>query len=214
MRLGLGTGSTAVFFVEALAERAKAEGLTLTCVPTSSATRDLAGALGLNVVTLNEAGRLDLTVDGADEFDPELNLIKGGGGALLQEKIVATASERMLVISDNGKAVDILGKFPLPVEVVRFGWEVTRARLLEVLSRHGLAGEVVRRHKADEVYLTDEGHYILDCHLGRIPAPADLSTALVEVPGVVESGLFVGIADRVALGYASGEARIVEASRG
>lgn len=215
MRLGLGTGSTAVFFVRGLAERVAREGMTLTCVPTSTATRELAGSLGLKVVTLDEAGWLDLVVDGADEFDPALNLIKGGGGALLQEKIVATSSDRMLVISDDSKAVRALGAFPLPLEVVQFGWRSTKAVVEDVLDHADvLAAKVGLRGTGDVPFVTDEGHYILDCHLGRIGAAGELAAALVEVPGVVETGLFVDIADAALVGYASGAVEEVEAANG
>ena len=209
MRLGLGTGSTAAILVRLLAEKARMEGMELTCVPTSSRTRDLAKSLGLTVVTLDDVGWLDLTIDGADEFDPKLNLIKGGGGALLQEKIVATASDRMLVISDDTKAVNALGAFPLPVEVVKFGWETTKAIIDDALSEHDVDGsQISLRMSREQPYITDEGHYILDCHLRRIGAPDDLAVALNQIPGVVETGLFIDIADAVSVGYPSGEARV------
>ena len=209
MRLGLGTGSTASWFVRLLAERARLEGLSLTCVPTSSKTRDLAVSLGLAVATLDEVGWLDLTVDGADEFDPQLNLIKGGGGALLQEKIVATASDQMLVISDDTKAVSVLGAFPLPVEVVTFGWETTKAIVEDALSEHDVDGtKVSLRLSREQPFVTDERHYILDLHLRRIGDPEALNAALNLIPGVVETGLFIDIADAVSIGYPSGEARI------
>ena len=212
MRLGLGTGSTAAWFVRLLGEKAQSERLDLTCVATSSRTADLADKLGLKTASLDSVGWLDLTVDGADEADPQLNLIKGGGGALLQEKIVATASDRMLVIADDTKMVPHLGAFPLPVEVVRFGWETTKAIIEDALSDIEVGGQTVTlRLSQDEPFVTDEGHYILDLHLRRIAAPQALSVILNQVPGVVENGLFIDVADVVALGYPSGESRLVEA---
>jgi len=211
MRLGLGTGSTAAWLVRLLAEKVQSEKIDVTCVPTSSRTRDLAKSLGLKVTTLDDVGWLDLTIDGADEFDPELNLIKGGGGALLQEKIVATASDKMIVISDDSKQVPHLGAFPLPVEVVKFGWETTKAIIEDALGDVAVAGEnTTLRLSRDEPYITDEGHYILDLHLRKIDAPAALSLVLNQIPGVVENGLFVDISDAVCIGYASGEHRIVK----
>lgn len=214
MRLGLGTGSTAAWLVRLLAEKAQSEKIDVTCVPTSTRTKDLAESLGLNVSTLDKVGWLDLTIDGADEFDPELNLIKGGGGALLQEKIVASASDKMLVISDDSKEVQHLGAFPLPVEVVKFGWETTKAIIEDTLTDTDVAGQTVTlRLSREEPYLTDEGHYILDLHLRKIENPMALSVILNQIPGVVENGLFVDIADLVCIGYASGEHRIVKPAR-
>jgi len=190
MRLGLGTGSTAAWFVKLLAERIANEGLEITGVPTSSRTADLATGLGISLTTLDEARWLDLTVDGADEFDPHLNLIKGGGGALLQEKIVATASDRMIVISDESKAVETLGQFPLPVEIVRFGWETTQTFVEEVLEGSDVMGRsITLRRNRDQAYVTDEGHFILDLHLRRITNPRALAAQMIEIPGVVETGL-------------------------
>lgn len=211
MRLGLGTGSTAAWFVRVLGEKIKEDGLEVTCVPTSSRTRDLASHLGIPLTTLDEIGWLDLTVDGADEFDPDLNLIKGGGGALLQEKIVATASDQMLVISDDTKQVQNLGAFPLPVEVVKFGWETTKAIIEDTLSETEVVGRnVTMRLSQKEPYITDEGHYILDLHLHKIASPKVLGLLLNQIPGVVEHGLFIDVADAVCIGYASGEASLLQ----
>ena len=211
MRLGLGTGSTAAWFVRLLGERIKNDGLDVTCVPTSSRTRDLARSVGIPITTLDEIGWLDLTVDGADEFDPNLNLIKGGGGALLQEKIVATASDQMMVISDDTKQVAHLGAFPLPVEVVKFGWETTKAIIEDTLSETEVAGQKVTiRLSQKKPYITDEGHYILDLHLHKIGSPKVLGLLLNQIPGVVEHGLFIDVADAVCIGYASGEARVLQ----
>ena len=210
MKLGLGTGSTAKWFVDLLAQRMQAEGLRITGVPTSSRTRAQAQALGIPLATLDEAGWLDLTIDGADEFDSDLNLIKGGGGALLQEKIVATASDRMVVITDPSKEVATLGAFPLPVEIVRFGAATTTRQIGRLLDSHDVAGRMMTlRHGEDGTYLTDEGHYIVDLDLVRIGDPERLNADLNTIPGVVETGLFCGIASAVVVGEPDGTARVV-----
>lgn len=193
MRLGLGTGSTAKHFVDLLGERV-AGGLEVICVATSEATQKQALALGIPMSTLDETPELDLTVDGADETDSELRLIKGGGAAHLREKIVAAASARMIVIADDSKLVDKLGRFPLPIEVVPFGLESTRRGVAAAVTASGARGELVLRLKADGTTLvTDNGNYILDAHLGVIERPEALATALNAVPGVVEHGLFLGL---------------------
>jgi len=210
MTLGLGTGSTARWFVDLLAERMRLEGLRVTGVPTSSQTRAQAGALGIPLTTLDQAGWLDLTVDGADEFDSRLNLIKGGGGALLQEKIVATASTRMVVITDPSKQVAKLGGFALPVELVRFGATATRLLIGELLEHQDVTGrDMTLRQGEDGPYITDEGHYIVDLDLGRIGDPARLNAGLNAIPGVVETGLFCGIASAVIVGEPDGTARVI-----
>ena len=193
MRLGLGTGSTASAFLELLGERV-ANGLSIVGVPTSERTGALATEHGIKLATIGEMPELDLTIDGADEYDPSLRLIKGGGGALLREKIVATASRRMIVITDASKAVAELGRFPLPVEVNRFGLAVTRAAVIREAGRCGCSGAVTLRGGGDQPFVTDGGHLILDCHLGRIPDPEGLAERLSAIPGVVEHGLFIGIA--------------------
>ena len=204
MRLGLGTGSTAKHFVDLLAERVRG-GLRVVGVPTSEATRAQAERLGVPLATLDEQPELDLTVDGADEFDPALRLIKGGGGALLREKIVASASARMVVITDGSKRVERLGRFPLPVEVNVFGAETTRRAILRVLEACGCAGPVALSKKADgHAFVTDGGHVIFDCALGAIPDPEALADALVRIPGVVEHGLFLNMADAVIVAGANG----------
>ncbi len=214
MTLGLGTGSTAGWFVDLLAERMRAEGLRITGVPTSSRTRVQAEGLGIPLTTLDQAGWLDLTIDGADEFDARLNLIKGGGGALLQEKIVATACARMVVITDPSKQVAALGAFPLPVELVGFGFRATMRLIAELLARHDVAGRgMTLRQGEDGPYLTDEGHYIVDLDLGRIGDPVLLNTDLNVIPGVVETGLFTGIASAVVVGNPDGTARVIELAR-
>ena len=195
MVLGLGTGSTAARFIDLVGQRVKA-GLKLTCVPTSEATRLQAERLGIPLTTLDDAPFLDLTVDGADEIDRELRLIKGGGGALLREKIVATASERMIVISDSSKLVATLGRYPLPVEVVRFGLTATRNMVEVLASDVGCEGEIRLRLGPDgQPFISDGGNCILDCAFGQIPDPEALDEALKLVPGVIENGLFLGIAD-------------------
>jgi ribose 5-phosphate isomerase A len=205
MKLGLGTGSTAALMVRALAERVRAEGLTLTCVATSTRTAEQAREEGLTVVSLDEAGWLDLTIDGADEFDADLSLIKGGGGALLQEKIVAAASDRMIVITDASKEVKTLGAFPLPVEVIPFGWTATQTLIGEKLEEADVMGtEVTRRMDGSEPFRTDEGNFILDLALGRIGDARALSLGLNQIPGVVENGLFLGLCDAVVIGHGDG----------
>jgi len=195
MALGLGTGSTAAHFVDLLAQRVM-EGLKVVCVPTSEATRTQAERLGIPLIDLDRRPSLDLTVDGADEIDPQLRLIKGGGGALLREKIVAMASERMVVVADRSKRVAVLGAFPLPVEIVRFGAAATRNMVEALAAEAGCAGEIAQRMRPDgQPYLTDSGHFILDCAFGRIAEPEALDEALKLIPGVVENGLFLGIAD-------------------
>jgi ribose 5-phosphate isomerase A len=209
MRLGLGTGSTARPFVEMIGEKVRA-GLQIVAVPTSEATRELAAQVGIPLTTLDETPELDLTVDGADEIDPALTLIKGGGGALLREKIVASASERMIVIADESKWVPILGRFPLPIEVNSFGLAATRRAIERAIAVVGLAGPLtLRLGKDGHAFVTDGGHLILDAALGRIPNPQALADRLVDVAGVVEHGLFVGIAQTAILAGPGG-ARIVE----
>ena len=194
MRLGLGTGSTAARFVDALGARVKA-GLNVVCVPTSETTRLQAERLRIPLTTLDETPELDLTVDGADEIDRELRLIKGGGGALLREKIVATASNRMVVIADESKVVPALGAFPLPVEVVRFGLLTTMHAIEAIAAEAGCRGAVtLRPGKGEAPFVTDQGNLVVDCAFGTIPEPEVLAFALKRVPGVVEHGLFLGLA--------------------
>lgn len=194
MRLGLGTGSTAKHFVDLLGARVAA-GLDVICVATSEATQAQAQGLNIPISTLDETPELDLTVDGADEIDPVLRLIKGGGAALLREKIVAAASKRMVVIADDSKLVVELGRFPLPIEVVPFGLEATRRAVEAAIARCEASGELSLRKRPDGgTLLTDGGHYILDAHLHRIAKPELLAKALNAVPGVVEHGLFLGLA--------------------
>jgi ribose 5-phosphate isomerase A len=195
MKLGLGTGSTAALFVELLGERVS-EGLDVVGVPTSEATRELAERFGVPLTTLKDTPELDLTIDGADEIDPQLRLIKGGGAALLREKIVAYASERMIVIADASKRVATLGQFPLPIEVVPFGKEATLRAIARMAEGLGVKGEVALRRAEDACpIVTDSGHNLLDGRFERIERPEEFAAALAEIPGVVEHGLFIGYAD-------------------
>jgi ribose 5-phosphate isomerase A len=204
MMLGLGTGSTAAAFVELLAERVRA-GLRVVGVPTSVATAAQAGSLGVPLTTLEAVSALDLTVDGTDEIDPRMRLVKGGGGALLREKIVAAASARMLVIADASKKVATLGAFPLPVEIVRFGADATERRVAECLEAMDVDSRgIVPRRGDSGLFVTDEGHQILDLHLGRIGDPEGLDRALNAVPGVVETGIFVGLASAACIAHPDG----------
>ena len=193
MKLGLGTGSTARHFVDLIGEAVK-RGLDVVGVPTSEATFRQAQALGVPLATLDEIAELDLTVDGADEIDPALRLIKGGGGALLREKIVASSSRRMVAIADSTKRVARLGRFPLPVEIVPFGLASTRRRVERAAASVGLGGAIELRRRDGAIFVTDGGHYILDCAFGAIPDPDALNQALAAVCGVVEHGLFIGMA--------------------
>lgn len=194
MRLGIGTGSTAEEFVRLLAEKVAA-GMKIVGVPTSERTAALCRELGVPQSTLDETPELDLTIDGADEVDGQLALIKGGGGALLREKIVAAASARMIVIADESKLVETLGRFPLPIEVNRFGLGATRLAIARAADAAGLSGPLTLRMTNGEPFVTDGGHFIIDASFGRIPDPRALSNGLHAVPGVVEHGLFLGLAD-------------------
>lgn len=196
--VGLGTGSTATIAIRLLGERVRA-GLKIRGIPSSIASRDLAMQLGIPLITFEEAQEIDVTIDGADEFDPALNLIKGGGGAMLREKIVASASKQLVIVTDSSKQVQVLGKFPVPVEVIGFAEPLIAKRIRE------LGAKVVQRQdSAGKPYVTDENHHILDCHFGGIPEPAALARSLDAMPGLVEHGLFVGMAS-VVLMARSGE---------
>jgi ribose 5-phosphate isomerase A len=211
MRLGLGSGSTAKHFVELLGESVRS-GLKVVGVPTSDATRRDAERVGVPLSTLDETPELDLTVDGADEIAPDLSVIKGGGGALLREKIVAAASARMIVIADESKWVPMLGRFPLPVEVEPFGLESTRRAIEKAYTDTGSpAAAVLRRTKDGHAFVTDGGHWILDGALQRIADPKALAARLCTIPGVIEHGLFIGLATVVILAGSAG-IRVVERS--
>jgi len=202
--VGLGTGSTAAYFIQVLGEQVK-NGLRIRCIPSSDRSREQAASLGIPLTTLDECQEIDVTVDGADEVDPQLRMIKGGGGALLREKIVASATKQLVIIADATKRVPVLGKFPLPVEVIKF------AQALVTKKIEGLGAEVGLRQRADgKPYLTDENNYILDCRFGQIPDADGLARRLSDMPGVVEHGLFIGMASIVLIANGS---EIVELRR-
>jgi ribose 5-phosphate isomerase A len=202
--VGLGTGSTAAFFIKLLAEQVK-NGMRIRGIPTSVKSGDLAASLGIPLTTLDECQEIDVTVDGADEVDPQLRLIKGGGGAMLREKIVASATKQLVIVADASKQVPVLGKFPLPVEVIRFAQAVIKKRI------EALGANVSVRTAADgQPFVTDENHHILDCRFGEIRDPDSLARELNAMPGLVEHGLFIGMAS-VAL-FARGN-EIVELRR-
>ena len=215
MKVGLGTGSTAAWMVRCLGEMVREGGLKIQGVPTSTRTAELARQVGIEVISLDEAKWLDLTIDGADEFDADLDLIKGGGGALLQEKIVATASDRMIVIADAAKEVSTLGAFPLPVEVIPFGWQTSKALIEELLINVDVLNrETTLRMNGEAPFVTDEGNYIVDLHLGRIGNPRQLSMVLNQIPGVVENGLFIDICDIVVIGHGDGRVELRDVNAG
>ncbi|MCG6858141.1 MAG: ribose-5-phosphate isomerase RpiA [Salaquimonas sp.] len=194
MRVGIGTGSTAEEFIRLLARRV-AEGFSVVGVATSSRSQSLCEEHGVPMSTLDSQPELDLTIDGADEIDAELSLIKGGGAALLREKIVAAASKRMIVIADASKLVETLGAFALPIEVNRFGFQATKLAIARVARGLGLPEALKARMQGDEMLVTDEGHYLIDASFGRIGDARALSRALLDIPGVVQHGLFIGMAD-------------------
>ena len=215
MRVGLGSGSTAAWLVKCLGELVREDGLKIKGVPTSTRTAALAREVGIEVISLDEAKWLDVTIDGADEYDANLNLIKGGGGSLLQEKIVATASDQMVVIADIGKQVETLGAFPLPIEVIPFGWQTTKALVEEsLLSMDVLGRNSTLRLNGDTPFVTDEGNFILDLHLNRIANGRQLSLVLNQMPGVVENGLFIDICDAVVIGYGDGKVEVRDINAG
>jgi ribose 5-phosphate isomerase A len=199
MTIGIGSGSTVFHFIEALGSLVK-EGLSLRAVPTSQQTASLAAKQGIEVIELNDISTIDITVDGADEIDPQLQLIKGGGGMLLQEKMVAAASQQLVIIADHTKLVEKLGAFPLPVEVIPWGWKQLKHRLEQLYIINA-----VLREKNDQPYLTDHGHYILDCYFQHINDPAVLNTTLNNIPGIVENGLFINMASKAIIGYPDGK---------
>lgn len=203
MIVGLGTGSTAYWAIHYLADRV-AQGLKVTTVATSEGTTSIATEKGIEISSLDSVAYIDIDIDGADEIDPGLNLIKGGGGALLREKIVAAASRKFIVIADESKLVDVLGKFPLPVEVLAFGRQHTAGHLQQ------LGCKPVLREKDGQVFITDNGHQILDCYFNAIPDPALLDQRINAIPGVVENGLFVRMAAKVIVGYADGSVKELE----
>ena len=200
MTVGLGTGSTAYWAIQALGERVK-NGLQIRGIATSKQSESMAIELGIEMTDFATTKTIDITIDGADEVDDQMSLIKGGGGALLREKIVASATAHYIIVADETKLVSPLGKFPLPVEIVLFGWELTVSQL------EALGCTVNIRLKEGEPFITDNGNYIADCSFGSIPEPGKLSTALNALPGVVENGLFVGNAELVIIGMPDGTVR-------
>ena len=215
MKVGLGTGSTAAWLVQCLGEKVRDEGLRIQGVPTSTRTAQLAREVGIEVISLDEAKWLDLTIDGADEYDGDFNLIKGGGGALLQEKIVATASDQVIIIADVSKKVETLGSFPLPVEVIPFGWQTTKTLIEETLIGLDVLGQNTQlRMNGDAPFITDEGNYILDLNLIRISNAKQVSLVLNQIPGVVENGLFIDICDTVIVGYGDGRVEVGDINDG
>ena len=202
MLIGLGTGSTVYYLLKELARR-RQQGLEFTAVCTSLQTQTILKEEGINYVSLDDVQKLQLAIDGADEVDANGNLIKGGGGALLQEKIVEAASDELIIIVDEKKDVQTLGAFPLPVEVITFGWKQVQQKIEKA---YNIKTEL--REKEGKAYSTDHHHYILDCYFNSIPDPSQLNIALHLVPGVVETGLFVGMATRIVTGYADGDIKV------
>jgi ribose 5-phosphate isomerase A len=201
MKLGLGTGTTAEIFLELLAARVRG-GLNVIGVPTSERTAEKARSLGIPLASLDDQAPLDLTIDGADEADRKLNLLKGAGGALLREKIVAMSSKRMMVIADKSKLVSRLGKFPLPVEVLEFGQKTTAERIRQVLAKFGYSDvSVTLRSRDGLTFVSDSGNLIYDCALNAISSAPKLAAALADVPGVVEHGLFIGVATTLIIAH-------------
>ena len=205
MIVGIGSGSTVYWLIEELGKRVK-QGLEITAVPTSLETEELAGRAGIRVSGLNDVDRLLLTIDGADEIDPQGRLIKGGGGALLQEKIVAGASDELIIIADSSKLVSQLGKFPLPVEVIPFGYK----QVTEKITAAGYCKKIGLRKKNGKVFITDHGHYILDCECEKIPDAYALNMSLHLIPGVVETGLFINMAKAAIIGYEDGKIEVIK----
>ena len=201
MVIGIGSGSTVFYFIESLAKRVKS-GLNITGVPTSLYTLSLAEKGGINMTQLNDVPSIDLTIDGADEIDNSLQLIKGGGAALLQEKMVAASSKEVVIIADSRKLKDQLGAFPLPVEVVPYGWKQVQKKLRSLYHI-----EIELRIQNGEPLITDHGHYILDCHFGRITDAAFLNSSLHLIPGVVETGLFINLCNKALVGQPDGSIR-------
>lgn len=209
MTIGLGSGTTSRWFVRILGKRVS-EGLRVTGVPSSKSTGQLAEEVGVSLADLNDVGQLDLTIDGADEIDGKGRMLKGGGANLLWEKIVASASYKMICIVDESKLVDSLGRFPLPVEVIPFAWRSTERHMRKLFRDSGLGDpKIEMRGGLEKPLVTDSGHYLLDCHLEHIANPESLGEKLKQIPGVVEHGLFIGIATDAVIGHASGETEVL-----
>jgi len=202
MVVGLGTGSTAYWAIQKIGQKVK-EGLSIKAIATSKASEELAKELGITMLPFAEIEQIDVTIDGADEVNNDWNLIKGGGGALLREKIVAAASKQLIIIVDESKHVSQLGHFPLPVEIVPFGYEVTLRKL------HSLGAETTIRTKDNQMFVTDNGNYIVDCRFGIISQPEQIEHTLNLIPGVVDNGLFIGMATKVIVGYSNGTVKLL-----
>jgi ribose 5-phosphate isomerase A len=203
MTIGLGTGSTAYWAIEKIGEKVKKEGWKIKAIATSIRSEEQARGLGIPIFDFSTIKSIDITIDGADEVNEKMELIKGGGGALLREKIVASNSKQMIVVADESKWVKTLGRFPLPVEVVLFGWE----RSFEKLQRMGC--DVNRRMQGTEPYITDNGNYILDCAFGEIKDPPALHEEINHITGVVDNGLFILMASKLILGFKNGDTRVI-----
>ena len=208
--IGLGTGSTVDYLIKKIHETFILNGQSITAVSTSTVTTDLASSLGINIIDLDQVDELNVVIDGADEVDPENNLIKGGGGALLMEKIVASCSKQFIIIVDSSKIVSNLGKFPLPVEVVQFGSERIKASIERFLTSLGYQmPKVTFRRSASNKYVTDQQNYILDLHLNEILDPKTLSIGLLQIVGVVEVGLFINMASKIIIGNDDGSCKVI-----
>jgi len=203
LTIGIGTGSTVYWFIQELAKKVQ-QGLVCQCVPTSVPTRQLAAQLGIPMLELNDVEKIDITIDGADEIDDQLRLIKGGGGALLQEKMVAAASSKLVIIADNSKLVKQLGAFPLPVEVIPYGWKQVQRRIAGLYNI-----PVSLRIKDGDIFVSDHGHYILDCHFDKISEPEVITVKLNTLPGVVENGLFIKMATTAIIAGPEGSMQIL-----
>jgi ribose 5-phosphate isomerase A len=198
MTAGIGTGTTAYWLLVALGKKVQ-QGLNVACVPTSKETAKIATEQSIPLATLNEVDSIDITIDGADEIDPQFQLIKGGGGALLQEKMVAAASKQLIIIADHTKLVTRLGAFPLPVEVIPFGWKQVMKHI-----QQAYPVDITLRQKNNAAFVTDHGHYILDCHFGQIDHAPALDLFLHTIPGIVDNGLFINMATKIMIGYPDG----------
>lgn len=203
MIIGLGTGSTAYYAIKKVGEMVK-NGLKVKAVPTSKETAELAAEEGIELVELADVESLDLTIDGADEVDPDFNLIKGGGGALLREKIVASATDRLIIVVDESKLVEYLGAFPLPIEITPFSWQYTQ----KMIEKFSCSSEI--RREDGEIFVTDNENYILDCDFGKIENPVKITVELNKLPGVVENGIFAEMAEKVVVGYNDGHVEVLE----
>jgi len=203
MTIGLGTGSTVYWSIQTIGSMIK-NGLKIKAVPTSDSTAELANEVNIPLIELNQVDKLDLTIDGADEVDPNFNLIKGGGGALLREKIVASASKNLIIVVDESKLVTNLGDFSLPIEVTPFNWQYTQ----KMIEKLGCKSKI--RKENNKIFVTDNQNYIIDCDFKKIINPEKLNKELKQIPGIVENGLFINMAETVIVGYETGEVKILK----